>query len=61
MSEDAANYGIKIGKECMGTDGHKRTAQLVEYHYGNVQVKAYNSFWGKVEWLPMQEWDKLNP
>lgn len=54
-------HGLAIGKEYMGTDAHKRTVQLVEYHFGNVQVKVYDSFYSKIEWLPEPEWNKLNP
>lgn len=55
------DHGLDIGKVYMGTDAHKRTVQSVEYHFGNIQVKVFDSFWGKVEWIPQPEWNTFNP
>lgn len=54
-------HGLTIDKVYMGNDDHKRTVQTVEYHFGNIQVKVFDSFWGKVEWIPQPEWNQLNP
>lgn len=55
------DHGLVIDKVYTGEDAHKRTVQLVEYHFGNIQVKVFDAFWSKVEWLPQPEWNKLNP
>lgn len=60
MSE-IVDHGLEIGKEYFGTDAHKRTVQAVEYHYGNIQVKVYDSFYSKVKWVSLPEWSQLNP
>lgn len=56
-----ADYGIKIGKDYLGSDGHHRRVDLVEYHFGNVQVKVFDGFFAKAEWMSLPEWYKVNP
>lgn len=58
---DISDHGLKIGKEYIGTDAHKRTVQTVEYHFGNVQVKVHDTWTLKVEWLAAPEWNTLYP
>lgn len=60
MSYLATEHNINIGNDYFGNDGHHRKVEAVEYHFGNVQVKVYDSFYSKTEWLAIGEWTRVN-
>lgn len=50
---------VVIGKVYEGNDGHKRTVTKVEFHYGNMQVQAHDTWLLKTEWYSLRDWYRL--
>lgn len=50
--------GFHIGQRIQRGDGHRLEIQAIEYFFGNVQVKYYDSFLSKTEWEEINQFRK---